>query len=253
MKYTIIETIMENQQLTENQQSKEKDYFLPASILAAALLISGALIYSTGVKNIKKDEVQKNDSQQVAQIPKFSQPQIGNDVVLGNPDAKVAIFIFSDYQCPFCGKFFKETESLIIKNYIETGKAKMVYKDLAFLGPESKLAAQAVECAKDQGKYWQYHDALFENEIKDGQENNGNLNKDLFKKISSDLKMNVDEFLSCFDSGKYVAEVEKDIQEAQSVMERASAPTIFINDKMIQGAYPYDVFSKAIDEAINKE
>ena len=65
--------------------------------------------------------------------------------------------------------------------------------------------------------------------------------------------MNVNEFLSCFDSQKYAAEVEKDIQEAQSAMERISTPTIFINDKMIQGAYPYNTFSQAIDEALNKK
>lgn len=230
----------------ENQ--KERDVLLPASILIAAILIAGSVIYSTGAKNIKKEN---QNPQETAQ--QLSNPQIDDDVVLGNPDAPVAIFIFSDYQCPFCGKFFQETDSLIRKNYVETGKAKIIHKDLAFLGPESKAAAQAAECAKDQGKYWQYHDALFETEIKDGQEHNGNLNKNLFEKIASGLKMNVDEFLSCFDSQKYAAEIEKDIQEAQSVMEQVSAPTIFINDKMIQGAYPYNTFAQAIDEALNKK
>lgn len=232
----------------ENQ--KEKDLLLPASILIAAILIAGALIYSTGAKNIKPEKQTAN----LLEIAKqSSKPQINDDVILGDSNAPVTIFIFSDYQCPFCGKFFQESELLIRKNYVETGKAKMVHKDLAFLGPESKAAAQAAECAKDQGKYWQYHDALYEAEIKDGQEHNGNLNKNLFGKIASNLKMNVDEFLSCFDSQKYAAEVEKDIQEAQSIMERISAPTIFINDKMIQGASPYNIFSQAIDEALNKK
>ena len=231
----------------ENQ--KEKDHLLPASILIAAILIAGALIYSTGAKNVKNE---KQNIQETAQQP--SKPQIDDDVVLGNPDAPVTIFVFSDYQCPFCGKFFQESELLIRKNYVETGKAKMVHKDLAFLGPESKAAAQAAECAKDQqGKYWQYRDTLFEAEIKDGQEHNGNLNKNLFEKIASDLKMNVDEFLLCFDSQKYAAEVEKDIKEAGFVMEKTSTPTIFIDDKMIQGAYPYNAFSQAIDEALNKK
>ncbi|MEK9168514.1 MAG: thioredoxin domain-containing protein, partial [Patescibacteria group bacterium] len=162
----------------ENQ--REKDRLLPTSILIAAILIAGALIYSTGAKNIKPE---KQNAQETAQRP--SKPQIDDDVVLGNPDATVTVFIFSDYQCPFCGKFFQEAEVLIRKNYVETGKVKMVHKDLAFLGPESKAAAQAAECAKDQGKYWQYHDALFEAEIKDGQEHNGNLNKNLFGKIAS--------------------------------------------------------------------
>lgn len=235
----------------ENQK-EEKDILLPVSILIAAILIAGAVIYSTGAKNTTRQPADKNQNpQETARQP--SKPQIDDDVVLGSPDAPVTIFIFSDYQCPFCGKFFKETDLLIRKNYVETGEAKIIHKDLAFLGPESKAAAQAAECAKDQGKYWQYHDALFETEIKDGQEHNGNLNKNLFEKIASDLKMNISEFLSCFDSQKYSAEIEKDIQEAQSAMEQISAPTIFINDKMIQGAYPYNVFAQAIDEALNKK
>lgn len=228
---------------------KKQNYLLSASILIAAILVAGALIYSTGVKNTKPEKQEASLEQAVQEL---SKPEIDDDVILGDPQAPVTIFIFSDYQCPFCGKFFKETELLIRQNYVDTGKVKMVYKDLAFLGPESLAAAQAAECARDQKKYWQYHDALFEAEIQDGQEQNGNLNKELFEKIASDLKMNLDEFSSCLNSSKYAAEVDKDIKEGKSVMERMSTPTIFINDKMIQGAYPYNVFSQAIDEALNK-
>ncbi len=233
---------------------KKYDYILPASILIAAVLIAGSVIYSTGVKNIKPE----TQTVAIQEAAKITSPQIDDDVILGDAQAAVTIFIFSDYQCPYCGKFFKESELLIRKNYVETGKAKMVYKDLAFLGPESIAAAQAAECAKDQGKYWAYHDAIFEIEIKEfetlgNNEHTGNLNKETFKKIASDLKMNVDEFLACFDSQKYAAEVEKDAKEANSIMEGPSTPTIFINDKMIQGAYPYNVFSQAIDEALNKK
>lgn len=235
----------------ENQ--KKNNYILPASIVIAAVLIAGSVIYSIGVKNIKP-ETQTATIQEATQ--KITGPQIDDDVILGDPQAAVTIFIFSDYQCPYCGKFFKESELLIRKNYVETGKLKMVYKDLAFLGPESIAASQAAECARDQGKYWAYHDAIFEIEIKEfetlgNNEHTGNLNKETFKKIASDLKMNTDEFLACFDSQKYAAEVEKDIKEANSIMERPSTPTIFINDKMIQGAYPYNVFSQAIDEALS--
>ena len=231
----------------ENQ--KEKEYFLPASILMAAVLVAGALIYSTGVKNTKPE---KQEASLEQAVQKSTKPEIDDDVILGDVQAPVTVFIFSDYQCPYCGKFFKETESLIRKNYVETGKVKMVYKDLAFLGPESIAASQAAECARDQKKYWQYHDALFEAEIQDGQEYNGNLNRELFEKIASNLKMNVDEFLSCFDSSKYAAEINKDIEEGKSIMKQMSTPTIFINDKMIQGAHPYNVFAQAIDEVLNK-
>lgn len=240
---------------------KQKDWFLSVSILIAAILIGGALIYSAGLKNVPRSNEQQQMATNNEQIS--TEPQIGDDVVLGNPEAPVTIFVFGDYQCPFCAKFFKESESLIVKNYIETGKAKLVYKDLAFLGPESIAAAQAAECAKDQGKYWQYHDAIYEIEHAEvekvltgkmaSNEGNGNLNKNLFKQIASDLQMNINEFLSCFDSQKYAAEVEGDINEARAIMgQQASTPTIFINGKIIKGAQPYNVFSAAIEEELKK-
>lgn len=244
---------MENQNIGQQEQQKGSDKFLSISVLIAAVLIGGALIYSAGLKKVNNNEQTANLEKAVVDL---SEPQIDDDVILGDPNAPVAVFVFGDYQCPFCAKFTKETEPQIIKNYVETGKAKLIYKDLAFLGPESTLAAQAAECAKDQGKYWQYHDALYENEFKEYQEtgdseHTGNLNKATFQKIASDLKMNVDEFLTCFDSQKYAAEVEKDISEAKAAMgQKISTPTIFINGKMIQGAYPYDTFAKAIDEAL---
>ncbi len=236
-------------------EEKKQNYLLSASILIAALLVAGALIYSTGVKNINQGGQKANIQETVQGLAK---PQIDDEAILGNPQAPVTIVVFSDYQCPFCGKFFSETESLIRKNYVETGKAKLIRKDLAFLGSESKAAFQAAQFAKDQGKYWQYDDAIFKIEIKEFQttgnnENTGNLNRDTFKTIASDLKMNVDDFLSCFDSQKYMDKAEKNLQEAKSVMTQLSTPTIFINDKMIQGAYPYNVFAQAIDEILNKK
>lgn len=235
----------------ENQNKSDK--FLSISILIAAVLIAGSLIYSAGLKNVdnpNNEQVELNGEQISAE------PQIGDDVILGDSEAPVTMIVFSDYQCPYCARHYKETELLIKKNYVETGKVRLVHKDLAFLGPESVAAAQASECAKDQGKYWQYHDALFEIEISEFQEkgnseHTGNLNRETFRKIASDLEMDVDEFLSCFDSKKYASEVENDIKEAKvAIGERLSTPTIFINDKMIQGAYPYDTFVEAIEEVI---
>ncbi len=254
--------LMENQNETNE---REKNWLLPASIVIAAVLIAGAVIYSTGLKNIQRptnNQAEQNTEQNANQTS--NEPQIGDDVVLGSADAPVTMIVFGDYQCPFCAKFFKETESLIVKNYVETGKVKMVFKDLAFLGPESIAAAEASECARDQQKYWQYHDALYEVEyaevekVLNGQlpsnEGNGNLNRDLFKKIASDLKTNVDEFLSCVDSRKYKGEVEKDIAEAKTAMnQRISTPTSFINGQMVQGALPYSAFVEVIDKFLDKK
>ncbi len=234
----------------ENQ--KKHNWVLSASILIAAVLIAGSLIYSAGLKDIGSlnGEQAETDGEPIA-----AGLQIGDDVVLGNPDAPVTMFIFGDYQCPFCVKFFKEAEASIRDDYVEAGKVKLVYKDLAFLGQESAAAAQAAECAKDQGKYWQYHDSLYEIEYKELQEghnkNTGNLNRETFQGIASDLEMDAAEFLNCFDSEKYADEVENDIEEAKAVIgQRLSTPTIFINGQMIRGAQPHEVFAEIIEEAL---
>jgi protein-disulfide isomerase len=232
-------------------ENQKENYLLPISIFLSTLLVVGAMIYSTGAKNT----AQKNESNQTANLGQTVQEILKTDqnVVLGDPKAKVTVIIFSDFQCPYCGKFFQETESLIRKNYVATGKAKMIYKSLAFLGEESEKAAEATECAKDQGKFWQFHDALFEAEAKDGQERNGNLNENLFKKIASDLQMNTDDFLACLNSQKYAAKIQNNLAEAQAAMgANVATPSIIVNDKIIQGAYPYSVFSQIIDEILSK-
>lgn len=240
---------------------KKSNYVLSASILIAALLIGGSLIYSTGKKNI--DSSDKSDNVGDAADIISSIPQIDDEIVLGDPNAPVTIITFGDFQCPFCAKFYKETESLIVKNYVETGKAKLAFKALTFLGPESLNAALANECAKDQGKYWQFHDAIYEIEyiefqkVMNGEiktnEGNGNLNKELFKKIANDLNMATNDFINCYDDQKYKSELQKDGEEADKAMNgKISTPATFINGKLIQGAQPYEVFAKAIDEILKK-
>ncbi len=232
--------------------SKQQNNFLAASILVAAILISGALVYTTGLKNSKPQTANTKEA-----VGLQSEPQIGDDAVLGDPKAPVTVYVFSDYQCPYCAKFYTEAERQIRKNYVETGKAKMVYKDLSFLGPESIAASEAADCAKEQGQYWNFHDAIFDLEIQEAKtsgnsENTGNLTRGAFETIAKNLKMNIGDFLACFDSNKYASETDKDMEEAKALIPRISTPTIFINDKMVQGAYPYATFSQMIDAALNK-
>lgn len=126
------------------------------------------------------------DGTKVQNVPAPS----ADDVILGDSNAPVTVIEYGDYQCPFCARFFIDVEPLIRQKYIETGKVKMIFRNYAFLGPESPAAAEAAECAKDQGQYWAYHDALYAAEHQDGQERNGNLNKDLFETIAQSLKLN---------------------------------------------------------------
>lgn len=226
----------------DQSQKDDKSFLLPASILVAAILISGAVVYSTGLK------VSRNQPADVGATVD-SKKLSDDDVILGNPNAPVEIVEFGDYQCPFCGRFFSEAEPRIREDYIKTGKAKMVFRDFAFLGPESKEAALASQCAAEQNKFWAYHDKLFETEIADGRENSGNLTPALFKSLASQLGLDSGKFSGCLDSQKYKAEVQKDYDDGVSAGVRGT-PTTFVNGKLISGAVSYETLKSLIEEAL---
>ncbi len=220
---------------------KKKDYLLPFSILAGAVLISGAVIYSTGFKaGGGEASLEKAVS---AGSPKIE----ADDVILGDPEAKVALIEYGDYQCPFCGRFFKTVEPILREDYIKTGKAKMVWKDFVFLGPESEKSAEAARCAADQGKFWEYHDAILNIEADEGwKENNGNLTEAKLKSVAGSLNLDVKAFNVCFESGKHKEQVENSYRDAVRIGVKAT-PTVFIGETKIEGAQSYEVFKEAID------
>jgi len=242
--------------------SMKDNTFLTGAILAAALIIAGSLVYVFGPERVAvaPDSNLAAIEQSIITLPPFEavlpyrQTSItGGDVLLGNPDAPVEIVEYSDYQCPFCIRFTMQTESQIREDYIASGKAKIIYKDLIVVdsfvsaGHESADAALAANCAADQGKFWEYHDALFTIESIDDKENNGNLTKELFWAISDKLEMDRSAFESCFDSGKYLDKIASGIEEARNDLERLSTPSFLINGQLVQGAVPYEQFTAIIE------
>jgi len=168
--------------------------------------------------------------------------------VLGSASAPITIVEFGDYQCEACYHWYHNTRADIIDNYIETGKANLVFIDLPFLGRDSITAAQATYCADDQGKYWEYHGTLynFQEAI-----DNGWASKDRLVSFAFDLDMNMDEFNACMDSSKYAKRVKANYDESQRFGAEAT-PTFLIispdgNMKKITSAQPYSVFSQVIE------
>ena len=170
---------------------------------------------------------------------------VDDDPVKGNPSAQITIVEFSDFECPFCGKFYAETYDQIITAYVNTGKANLVFRDfpLSSIHPNAQKASEAAQCAFEQGKFWEMHDKLFENqqalEIED------------LKQYAKDLKLNTVKFNDCLDSGKYEEEVANDVSEGASYGVTGT-PAFFINGKLIAGAYPLEEFQKIIDEELAK-
>lgn len=181
-----------------------------------------------------------------------SDPQ-PRDVILGEEDAPVTLIEYGDYQCPFCAKFFSEAEKQIREEYVKAGKVKMIYREFAILGDESENASRAAECAKDQGKFWAYHDALYTTEHADNVEYNGNLNRDLFIKLAGQVKMNVGDFTKCYDENPYADEIAASRTHGQSVGVTGT-PSLFIDGKAVPGgANPFSVYKTIIDAALAKK
>ena len=209
-------------------------------VLIAVVLIGGVFLF-TGKSG---SSINGN----VVQAPSApTQPQgkvsasIDDDAILGDPNAPVTIIEFSDYQCPFCAKFWSETLPSIKSEYIDTGKVKLVFRDfpLTSIHPLALPAAEAAECVRDaagsDGAYYEYHDKIFANQQF--------LSVDNLKLWAGEMGYNID---SCLDSRKFRAEVQKDTADGQSAGGQGT-PYFVINGNPLSGAYPFSSFQQIIE------
>ncbi len=210
---------------------------VPMSIIIAGVLVAGAIVYKPGERANTETIPEPTPV-----VNNFTAPTIDNDVVLGEADAPVTVIIFGDYECPFCERLYQETEKPLRTDYIQTGKVKVVYRDypLSF-HPNAMPAAEAAECAGEQGKYWQYHDALFER-----QSTLATLN---YTTLAGELGLNTTQFKTCVDTHKYADEIAKDLADGEAAGVDGT-PASFINGQLISGAVPYATFKAAIDAAL---
>src|SRR3989338_8519961 len=173
-----------------------------------------------------------------------------DDPILGKKDAPITIIEFSDYQCPFCRKFWQDTLPSIKKDYIDTGKVKLVYRDFPLsFHPMAIPSAQAANCAREKGgdsAYFKMHDKIFEEQNKlDGGtvQSTVQFTTQDIKKWAKDIGYDI---TACMDSGKYRDEVQKDFDEGGASGVQGT-PGFFVNGQLISGAQPYQVFKQLID------
>lgn len=175
----------------------------------------------------------------------------------GDKNAKLTLIEFSDYQCPFCGRHFRETLPQIEKEYIDTGKIKYVFKDfpISSIHREAFKAAEATHCAAEQGKYWEMHDRLFGDQSALG-----------FKDLSlhaEGIGLDLEKFDRCLIPGKQASKIHKDIAEGLKAGIKGT-PTFFLgltdpNDtkikalKVITGAQSYATFKEAIESLLSTQ
>ena len=223
------------------------------------VIISGiavALIVGVGFTSYYAQVVEIQDLRDNAIAKSKAEQNILNlesaSPILGSTEAQITIVEFGDYQCEMCYSWFHNTRGTIIDNYVDSGKVNIVFVDLAFLGRDSPIAAQATHCANEQGKYWEYHSILY---YKQEGIDNGWASKSMLKEYANELKLDSDQFASCIDSAKYAKNVQNSYNAAVK-MKVSSTPTFYLFDhengmvEKISGAQPLSVFVKTIDSML---
>ncbi len=164
---------------------------------------------------------------------------VDDDAVLGDDDAPITIVEFSDFECPFCGRFHTSTWPELKSKYVDTGKVKFVYRDFPLsFHPQAQKAAEAAECAGEQDKYWEMHELLFSQGVQGGVTS--------FKQFASQIGLNTGKFNDCLDSGKMVSEIRKDMADGAAVGVQGT-PAFYVNGVEVSGAQPFQVFQQIID------
>jgi protein-disulfide isomerase len=229
--------------MTEKMNRRQNDrsrMITVGVIVVGALLIAFALI-SPNVKS----------GADVILPEKVNRP-VGDGLTLGDVTAPAKIEVFEDFQCPSCARFSKEIEPQVLEKLVATGKAYYVFQNYAFIdsnsvAKESRGAANASLCANEQGKFWEYHDALFSNW---NGENKGAFTAVHLVEFANALELNVKAFQSCVDEDRYAAEVQASFENGVA-MGVDGTPSVFVNGVIIAPGYipSYEDIAAAVEAA----
>ncbi len=212
----------------------ENKYTIPGAIIIAGLIIAGAVIY---VKSPKTGPNPPTDNN-----PPVADISIEGEPMLGDLNAPITMIEFSDFQCPYCANYTLQIFPEIKKEYVDTGKVKIVFKNFPLpFHKDAATAALAAECANEQNKFWDYEAKLFENQ--------NDLSKDNLKKWALDIGMDADQFNQCLDSSKHQDEVKNDMEEGVASGVEGT-PSFFINGELVVGALPFSEFQKIFEEKL---
>ncbi|MBX3047482.1 MAG: DsbA family protein [Anaerolineales bacterium] len=203
--------------------------------LAAGFLLWGR---TPAAVNTGLGQSQTQTGTQLSDIQRYDIPIDADDPVFGPADAPVTIVEFADFQCPYCVRHFEQTHPLIVEQYGD--QVRFVFKNypLRSIHPDADAAAQAAECAQEQGKFWEYHDLLFGGTL--------GLGREAYAGYADQLGLDADALLTCLDEGRYAESVQRDYELAQQ-LGVSSTPTFFINGIAMVGAYPISAFQTVID------
>lgn len=247
--------------IIENNPNKNQTQ-IAGAIIIAGVIIAGAILLKGNSSPIA---VNTNNG-----VPVTSLAPVGkDDRVLGNPQAKVTLILYEDFQCPFCGavsglafdtdaiKYLKNIDPNwapfmpTVNDYAKNGKILYVYRDWAFLGPESVQSAEAARCAGDQGKFWEYHDYLYGHQ---NGENKGAFSDPNLKAFAKTLGLNTALFNSCLDTNKYAQAVTDSKAEGINAGVTGTPKGFILKDgkivSTINGAESLSTVKQKLDSAL---
>ncbi|WP_415282268.1 DsbA family protein [Candidatus Nitrososphaera sp. FF02] len=224
---------------------------LIAVIAAGAIMAAGiAVFFATSVPQPTEEE----EVQMILQ--QLQSPTVAAAPALGSESATVTVVEFGDYLCTYCHRFHETTKDQLVADYVDTGKIKFIFKDFPIndhLGGGSTLGAQASYCAADQGRFWQFHDAMYSGW---GGERAGWITDENMSIYAQAAGVpDIDQFDSCLASHKYAEEVRENYDLARTIGLRATPSFVIIpadgEPESIIGAQPYQTFQQKIDDALS--
>lgn len=242
----------------------KNNIFLPIAIIFSAVLISSSVLYSKSSSSNKGNNSAIAGQPGVAgahqRLSNQSKVSVDDDSVLGDKNAPLTLIEFSDYECPFCKRSFDQLLPELKKNYIDTGRLKLVYRDFPLpFHANAHKEAEAAECARSQGDdatYFKFHDQIFTQTTSNGT----GLAPSQLPVIAKSLGLDVSQFQQCLDSRKFENEVDKDIADGIAAGV-SGTPAWFIgksskdgviNGTLLVGAQPFPAFKTIIDAELNK-
>ena len=253
-----------------NEKMVSKSKFNKLIIITIITIGVAAFFAGSYSSNLNSDQISEKDlDDAIAKIElKILQNQLptkqqspplkiseDNDPIIGNTDAGITIIEFSDFQCPFCARFHVQTLPTIMDEYINKGTVKLVFRDFPIqsIHPNALPASVAAECANEQKKFKEMHDVLFEKQNKWSNQNIESV-MNTFSQYASDLGLEEKAFDSCLKNGKYIEEIQKDLDDGRTYG-ISGTPGFFIgNDQIgfieLKGAQPFENFKKVIDNQL---
>lgn len=235
--------------------AERKSPVLPAMIALVAVVAVLLMVVTPNLLGGDDDDKEPQPAAEAGEQPTLTEDQQAwedfvrrdpdDPTAMGDVDAPVVMVAYSEFQCPYCGKFAKDTAPSLIDEYVEDGTLRIEWRDFPYLGEESTTAAHAARAAAMQDKFWEFHDAMYADQLPP---NSGNLNEDYVAGIAEEIGLDVDRFREDMASDEVKKAVQRDVDEGTAVGVTGT-PSFLVNGQPVVGAQPLKAFEQAIDTA----